>query len=120
MTASARLFVVSAGGGAPRPLQPALMALTPAAAGHQPPLWSPDGANVLLYGMRAGDPKSRGFWVAPVGGGAAAAIEGLPPWPRWLARYALAWRGEHLYYLEGEPINGSTLFRVRVAPGPWR
>ena len=120
MTSSARLFVVSAAGGAPRPLQPDLMALAPTAGGHQPPLWSPDGTSFLVHGMRVGDPKTRGWWVAPVGGGEAAAIEGLPPGPRWLARYALAWRGEHLFYIEGEPINGSTLYRVRLAPRPWR
>ena len=120
MTGSARLFVVSAGGGAPRPLQPDLVAMTPAAGGHQLPLWSPDGTSILFRGMRVGDPKTRGWWIAPVGGGEAAAIEGMPPEPQWLARYALAWRGEHLYYMEGEPINGSTLYRVPLAPRPWR
>jgi Tol biopolymer transport system component len=35
-------------------------------------------------------------------------------------RYALAWRGEHVYYADGEPINGSSLYRVRVEPRPWR
>ena len=120
MTGSARLFVVSAGGGAPRPLQPDLVAMTPAAGGHQLPLWSPDGTGILFRGMRAGDPKTRGWWIAPVGGGEAAAIEGMPREPQWFARYALAWRGEHLYYIEGEPINGSTLYRVPLAPRPWR
>ena len=120
LTPRAALFLIPSGGGPPRPLQPDLVALSPAAGGHQPPLWSPDGASLLLNGMRLGDPKSRAWWIAPVAGGEAAAVEGVPVRPRWLARYALAWHGEHVYYLEGEPISGSTLYRVRLAPRPWR
>ena len=78
MTGSARLFVVSAGGGAPRPLQADLVADDPGGGRPPAPLWSPDGTGILFRGMRVGDPKTRGWWVAPVGGGEAAAIEGMP------------------------------------------
>ncbi len=116
----ARLFVISAGGGAPRPLQPDRVAVFPAPAGHQPPLWSPDGTSLLFSGLRAGDPETLGWWIAPVAGGEAAAIGGVPALPAGLVRYVLAWRGEHLYYANGEPINGATLYRARLAPRPWR
>ena len=120
LTWQAKLFLVSVGGGTPRPLQPDLVAIQPSPAGQQTPLWSPDGMGILLRGMRVGDPKTLGWWVAPVAGGEAAAIGGLPDPPGGQARYALAWRGEHIYYADGEPINGSTLYRVRLAPRPWR
>jgi len=120
LTSRARLFLVPAGGGAPRHLQPDLVAMYPSPFGHQPPLWSPDGTNILFRGMRVGDAKKRGWWIVPAAGGEPAAIEGVPAEPQWLARYALAWRGEYIYYLEGEPINGSTVYRVRLAPRPWR
>jgi Tol biopolymer transport system component len=70
--------------------------------------------------MRAGDRKTLGWWIAPVAGGEAAPVGAMPAQPPGLVRYALAWRGPHLYYQEGEPIRGSTLHRVRLAPDPWR
>jgi hypothetical protein len=120
LTSQAALFAVPAGGGAPRRLHPDLPVTIPAAGGHQPPLWSPDGTTLLVHGRPPGDRPGHAWWAAPVAGGEPAAIEGVPPWPQWLGRYALAWRGEHLYYVEGEPINGCTLYRVRLAPRPWR
>jgi Tol biopolymer transport system component/predicted Ser/Thr protein kinase len=121
LTGRAALWVVAAGGGVPRQPQPSIVAAWPAAqGGHQPPLWSPDGKDVLVRGMRVSDPRTRAWWIVPADGSEAAAIEGVPAEPRWLARYALAWRGDHIYYLEGEPINGSTFYRVRVASRPWR
>jgi Tol biopolymer transport system component/predicted Ser/Thr protein kinase len=120
LTVQARLFLISAGGGAARPLQPDLVAIHPAPASHQFPLWSPDGTSILFRGMRPGDWKTLGWWIAPVAGGEAAAIGGLPDPPGGQVRYALAWRGEYIYYADGEPINGSTLYRVRLAPRPWR
>lgn len=116
----AALFVVPAGGGAPRRLQPELLVTTPAAGNHQAPLWSPDGASLLVHGRRADGPTGHAWWIVPVAGGEAARLEGVPEWPTWLGRFAHAWRGEHIYYAEGEPINGSTLFRLRVVPRPWR
>jgi eukaryotic-like serine/threonine-protein kinase len=120
LTGRARLFLISAGGGAPRAFQPDFVSVSVSPAGHQPPLWSPDGASLLFGGVRAGDPKTLGWWIAPAAGGEAAAIGGLPDPPPGQVRYALAWHGEHVYYVDGEPINGSTLYRVRLAPGPWR
>ena len=121
LTGRAALRVVAAGGGVPRHLQPGIVAIWPAAAaGHQPPLWSPDGKDVLVRGMRGSDPKTRAWWIVPADGSEAVALEGVPAEPRWLARCALAWRGDDIYYLEGEPINGSTFWRMRVARRPWR
>jgi len=120
LTARARLFLISAGGGAPRHLQPDLVATRPMSVGHQLPLWSPDGKNILLVGMRIGDPKTHGWWIAPVAAGESAAIKEVPDKPEWLARFALAWRGEYIYYEDQNQFNGSTLYRVRVAPKPWR
>ncbi len=116
----ARLFLVSAGGGAPRPFQPDFVAVQPAPAAQQPLLWSPDGASLLFRGMRPGARETLGWWIAPAAGGEAVRVEGPPAPPPGEVRYALAWRGEHLYYAHGEPINGSILYRVRIAPRPWR
>jgi Tol biopolymer transport system component len=121
LTRRAALWVVAAGGGVPRQPQPSIVAAWPAAqGGHQPPLWSPDGKDVLVRGMRGSDPKTRAWWIVRADGSEAVALEGVPAEPRWLARYALAWRGDGIYYLEGEPINGSTFYRMRVARRPWR
>lgn len=85
----------------PRPLPPSISPISayPSAFLHQAPLWSPDGTKILFRWMRVGDPKTRGWWIASAAGGEAAAIEGMPAEPEWLARYALAWRGEYIYYL---------------------
>jgi len=64
----AALFVVPAGGGAPRRLHPDLAATIPAGGGHQPPLWSPDGTSLLVHGRHAGAPPGHAWWVAPVAG----------------------------------------------------
>jgi eukaryotic-like serine/threonine-protein kinase len=119
---TARVFVIPSGGGAARELQPDLVSVMPSiAGGHQPLLWSPKGTHVLFRGRRAGgDNKTLGLWAASADGTQAALLQGAPPEARWMARYVLAWRNEHLYYGEGEPINGWTLYRVRVEPGPWR
>ena len=50
LNSQAEIFVVPAGGGTPRRLQPNMVATTPAAGGHQGPLWSPDGASLLVHG----------------------------------------------------------------------
>jgi Tol biopolymer transport system component len=44
----------------------------------------------------------------------------VPALWEWLARFVLAWRGEYIYYEDQNQFNGSTLFRVRLAPRPWR
>ncbi len=117
----AALFVVPGGGGTARRVAPDLSAVWPASSGgHQPPVWSPDSRNVLLRGMRGSDPKTLGLWVASLAEDNVEAIQGVPACPVWFARYVVAWRGEFLYYVDGEPINGSTLYRVHLTPGPWR
>jgi eukaryotic-like serine/threonine-protein kinase len=115
----ARLFLVSSAGGSPRPLQPDIDVVRSGGM-FEPALWSPDGASVLFDGTRADDPASRGWWIAPVAAGAAARLEGAQPVPPWQARLALAWLGHFVYYAEGEPLNGSRVYRLPLAERPWR
>ncbi len=124
----ARLFVVAAGGGVPQRFQPQFT-VTGAAAVHQPPVWSPDGTSLLFYGSgpSPGDqkgpqqrPRRLGWWIAPAAGGEAAPVEGMPRPASGRVGVVWAWRGEYLIYSEGEPINGTTWYRVRLTPGPWR
>jgi serine/threonine protein kinase/Tol biopolymer transport system component len=120
LTSEAKLFLISAGGGAPRRLLQDLVAIRTNPAIYQSPIWSPDGTNILLVGRRAGDPKTNGWWIAPVAGGDAEAIKGAPAQEKWLARCVLIWRGDHIYYEDQNQFNGSTVFRACVLPRPWR
>jgi Tol biopolymer transport system component/tRNA A-37 threonylcarbamoyl transferase component Bud32 len=119
LTGRAKLFLVSATGGTPRPFQPDFVAIRIGDL-NQMPLWSPDGTNILFNGMRPGDPGSRGWWIAPAAGGEAVGVQGVPPEPMWQLRWAFAWRGDYIYYAEGEPQNGSSIYRMRLAERPWR
>jgi len=55
-----------------------------------------------------------------VAGGEAVPIKAMPRATPMIPRFAVAWRGGYVYYVEGEPINGSTLYRVPLSSGPWR
>jgi len=116
----AKLFLVATGGGVPRPFQPGFVLSGAAAVRFQPPVWSPDGKSILFYGFRPGPAATLGWWIAPAAGGDAVALEGMPKPPPGVVGAAHAWRGEYLYYAEGEPINGATVYRVRLTPVPWR
>jgi len=115
LTRTARLFLVPAGGGVPRPLQPGFI-VPPTGGAHSSPLWSEDGTHILFDGMRPGEPASRGWWLAPVAGGKAVRITAPPRKPGWV-RIIVAWWHHYVYYSEGSTVGGMTLFRVPLGDG---
>jgi Tol biopolymer transport system component/predicted Ser/Thr protein kinase len=115
MSRLARLFVIPAAGGPPRPLAPGFVAV-PRGAAWSPPFWSADGKTVLLDGMKEGDRASRAWWLVPLDGGPAVAIK--PPPESRFVRVICAWRNGEIYYSDGSTIGGMTMFRVPVATGP--
>jgi Tol biopolymer transport system component len=115
LTRAGHLFLVPAGGGAPRPFQPELL-VPPSGGSHSSPLWSADGSRILFEGMRPGEPASRDWWLAPVAGGAAVRVKAPPRSAGWF-RINVAWRKNYLYYSEGSTVGGMTLFRVPLGDG---
>ena len=89
-TERARMFLIPAGGGVPRPFQPEFE-LSPVANVYSGPLWSPDGQHILFEGMRGGDVRTHGLWVAPAGGGPAMQVGQVPPIPFGVIRFYVAW-----------------------------
>lgn len=70
----AALLLISAGGGAPRHLQPDLLAIYPSSSGgHQSPLWPPDGRLLYYVSQRDGSPCVCAQPFAPDGKLAGAA-----------------------------------------------
>jgi Tol biopolymer transport system component/tRNA A-37 threonylcarbamoyl transferase component Bud32 len=115
-TRFAKLFVVPAAGGIPRPFQPEFVVL-PKGPSHSSPLWSADGKTIFFDGMRPGDPDGPGWWLAPVAGGPAVRIN--PPQstlPR-TTRVVMAWWNGHIYYSEGTSVGGMSLYRVPLSEG---
>ena len=118
---TAKLFLVPATGGVPRPFQPEFVIL-PKGPSHSSPLWSADGKTIFFDGAR--DPDGPGWWLAPVAGGPAVRIN--PPQRNYpgSTRVVAAWWNDHLYYSEGSSVGGMSLYRVplseesRSAPGP--
>jgi Tol biopolymer transport system component len=93
---SARVFVVAAAGGTPRPLAPDFVtALWP--------IWSSDGSHVLFLGNRDGKSieQSLDWWVAPLEGGPAVKTGALD-----------ATRAERL-------SGGLQVYPWALAPGAW-
>jgi serine/threonine protein kinase/Tol biopolymer transport system component len=113
-----KFYLVSVKGGSPKPFQPAFYA-APVGAVHSPPVWSPDGQSILFDGLREGDPKSRGWWIAPVSGGEPARATAPAMLRGALMRYTFAWRGKYVYYSEGTSPGGMGIFRVPLAGPPW-
>jgi eukaryotic-like serine/threonine-protein kinase len=112
----ARLFLVPAAGGVPRPFQPEFVVL-PKGPSYSSPLWSADGKTIFFDGMRPGDPEGPGWWLAPVAGGPAVRIN--PPqltYPR-ATRVVTAWWNDHIYYSEGTSVGGMSLYRVPLSGG---
>jgi Tol biopolymer transport system component/predicted Ser/Thr protein kinase len=118
-TGRARIFLIPAGGGAPMPFQPEFEA-TPTAVFFSAPLWSPDGKYILFEGLRGGDARTFGLWVAPADGGAASLLGNVPPLREGTTRVYGAWAGKHLYYVEGTTVQGTPVKRVPLSPNPWR
>jgi len=115
-TRTAKLFLVPAAGGVPRPFQPEFIIL-PKGGSHSSPLWSADGKTIFFDGMRPGDPDGPGWWLAPVAGGPAVRIN--PPqsiFPR-ATRVVMAWWNDHIYYSEGLSVGSMSLYRVPLSEG---
>lgn len=118
-TGRAKMFLISADGGPPRPFQPDFD-VPPAAILFSFPMWSPDGKYIAFEGLRRGDGGTRALWVAPVTGGQAARLEAVSPNARGTFRAWFAWAGTYLYYVEGTSVQGTPLIRVPIASNPWR
>lgn len=115
MTRFARLFVIPAPGGPPRPLAPGFLAV-PRGASWSPPLWSADGKTVLFDGMKEGERANRAWWLVPLDGSPPVAIK--PPAEPNFVRIICAWSNGGIYYAEGSTIGGMTMFRVPLSAGP--
>jgi len=115
LTRFAKLFVISAGGGAPRPLAEAFSAV-PRGASWSSPLWSSDGKTVLFDGIKDGDWASVGWRLVPVDGGPAISIKSPAEFSRFV-RIITAWWDGHVYYSEGSTIGGMSLFRASLSSG---
>ena len=115
LTRLAKLFIIPAGGGAPRPFQPEFI-VNPRGSSWSSPLWSADGQSIFFDGMRPGEPDSRGWWLAPAAGGPATRIK-TPEFPRQWVRIVVAWWDNYVYYSEGTTIGGMSMFRVPLSAG---
>lgn len=116
LTRTAKLFLVSAGGGVPRPLQPEL-SIPPAGASYSWPLWSADGKQILFDGSRPGERGSRDWYLVPVDGGPAVRIKAPVRGPGGIVRILLAWQNNYVYCSEGSTIGGMSLYRVPLSGG---
>jgi len=114
LTRTAKLFLVSAGGGIPRALQPEF-SVPLAGASFSWPLWSADGKSILFEGFRPGDRESRDWYLAPVAGGPAVRIKA--PVQSVYVRLLFAWRNDSVYYAQGSTIGGMSLYRVSLSGG---
>jgi len=122
------IYVVPAGGGAPRELQTGL-----AQCAH--PVWSPDGKHILVYGSQAANAQlalgpiepAADWWILPAQGGRAKptgsfaifqrqglAITSLVEIPR-----PVSWIGDSVIFSArwGETVN---LWRIRLSEGDLR
>ena len=112
---TAKVFLVPAAGGVPRAFQPDFL-VPPVGTLYAVPMWSPDGGHILFEGVRG----ERGLWVAPVAGGDAVPLQGVPNISVGRIRIYAAWAGGYLYYVEGTSVHGAPLMRVPIASMPWR
>ncbi len=126
---SAKIHIVSASSGSPRPLEIDL----PSAMG---PVWSPDSKYLLFLGgteAASGGGMASDWWVVPVEGGKAIKLGAtelledfgldaqnllfrrLPISPQdWLAD------GNRLVFSAGLRRGPANLWQVRISPGDWR
>jgi Tol biopolymer transport system component/predicted Ser/Thr protein kinase len=106
------MFLVPADGGSPRPFQPDFG--VPDLPGSTGPIWSPDGRHLLFKGSRLTAPREADWWVAPVGGGPAAATGAAAVLPPDGVQVPCAWFGPHLLFARGSTVEGVNLYRVRI------
>ena len=113
LTRTAKLFLVSAGGGNPTLLQPEFV-VPPSGASWSWPLWSADGRSILFDGIRPGERGSRDWYLAPKAGGPAVRIKAPA---RAGIRVLLTWRDNYVHYSEGSMIGGLSLYRAPLSGG---
>ena len=114
-----KMFLMPAQGGTPVPFQPEFGIVGLAAASA--PVWSPDGKYLIFNGLRADDPKSLDWWVAPVSGGPAVrtnAHSSLSLPPVWQCPYG--WVGSYIYFATGNTVEGVNLFRAHINNKNWK
>ncbi|MGE5362374.1 MAG: hypothetical protein ACM3NQ_25440 [Bacteroidales bacterium] len=118
-TRRAKIFVMPADGGQPRPFEPEFD-VPPIGTLFSALMWSPDGKHLLFEGVQGGDGATRGLWVAPAESGGAARVQNVPALPRGSIRIFMAWAGEYVYYVQGTSVHGAPLMRARLLSNPWR
>jgi serine/threonine protein kinase/Tol biopolymer transport system component len=114
-----KMFLVPARGGSAVPFQPEFCVI--GLASGSSPVWSPDGKHLIFNGMRADDPDSLDWWIAPVEGGQAVrtgAHQSLTFFPVWQSPYA--WAGSHIYYSTGTTVEGVNIFRAQIDNKSWK
>ncbi len=117
-TGPAKMFLVPANGGEPRPFQPGFEILPVTWTMYPPVLWSADGKYLLFQGLRAQDRRDD-WWVAPVEGGTAIRL-GMPESKPGDVSRLEAWAGNYVYFADGSTVGGVNLFRVPLRRDPWR
>jgi Tol biopolymer transport system component len=113
---TAKLFLVPAAGGVPRPFQLEFV-FRPNGPSYSSPLWSADGRSIFFNALGPGDPDGPSWWLAPVDGGPAVRInQPQRTFPR-ATRVVMAWWNDHLYYSEGVSVGSMSLYRVPLSGG---
>jgi Tol biopolymer transport system component/tRNA A-37 threonylcarbamoyl transferase component Bud32 len=113
---TAKLFLVPAAGGVPRPFQPEFF-FRPNGPSYSSPLWSADGRSIFFNAVFSGEPGGPSWWLAPVDGGPAVRINQPQRTYPGATRVVMAWWNDHLYYSEGVSVGSMSLYRVPLSGG---
>lgn len=84
--------------------------------------WSEDGRSLVIEGTRRGELSTgTDFWVVPADGGEATGLRSAARM-KWNVPMVgpLVWHGGRLYYFMGSLLEGTHLYRVRMAENRWR
>ena len=113
-----KMYLISPKGGDPQPFHPEFY---PEFVGQGGMLvWSPDGKYLIFRGRRAGDPKSRDWWVAPIDGGEPVRTHGIENLGlSTIVQFPVGWTGNSIYFVSGTTIEGVNLFRASIDPKDW-
>jgi hypothetical protein len=115
-----KMFLLPVQGGAPKSFQPDFVVIPHIALGPLA-IWSSDGKHVLFQGARVNDPKTRDWWIAPLGGGspvATGAARTILQSPEPV--YPMAWFQNWTIFGKGTTVEGFNLFCTEIAPGSWQ